>query len=97
MKETSPFNGAIDANDTTDFNEAIGANGDTLLPVKSSLPLTPLSSLVPRQPLRRLDYCSFCCMLVGVIPCHVFFWSFLPGLLSAFVAAIVSTEKMTNA
>ena len=27
---------------------------------------------VPQQPLRRLDYCSFCCMLVGVIPCHVF-------------------------
>ena len=25
------------------------------------------------------------------------FWSFSPGLLSAFVAAIVSTGKMTNA
>ena len=31
-----------------------------------------LNSLVEQQPLRRLDYCSFCCMLVGVIPCHVF-------------------------
>ena len=25
-----------------------------------------------QQPLCGLDYCSFCCMLVGVIPCHVF-------------------------
>ena len=25
-----------------------------------------------QQPLKRLDYCSFCCMLVGMIPCHVF-------------------------
>ena len=23
-------------------------------------------------PIRRLDYCSFYCIIVGVIPCHVF-------------------------
>ena len=39
--------------------------------------------------LQLLLYVSWCDTLSR-------FWSFLPGLLSAFVAAIVSTEKMTN-
>ena len=40
--------------------------------------------------LQLLLYVSWCDTLPR-------FWSFSPGLLSAFVAAIVSTEKMTNA
>ena len=43
-----------------------------------------------------LDYCSFSCMLVGEIPCHVF-GQFCRGSILVLDTALVSTEKLTNA